>query len=77
MDSAMNVEPVKLEPEVDIKEEEVFVIDEEVEIPPAVQLQRIRPLKLEIPIDNFKTEDAKPTPSTSRAVVAEVLVHHN
>ena len=50
--------------------EEVFVIDEKVEV--KVDLAKVRPLKIEEPIDNFEDSTAEPKPSTLRATVAEV-----
>ena len=51
-------------------DEKVFVIDEKVEV--KVDLAKVRPLKIEEPIDNFEDSTAEPKPSTSRATVAEV-----
>ena len=51
--------------------EEVFVIDEKVEV--KVDLAKVRPLRLkEEPIDTYQDSTAEPKPSTSRATVAEV-----
>ena len=57
-----------------VKEEEVFIIDNKDEV--KVDLARVRPLKIEQPIDEFRAAEAEPKPSTSRAaVLAEVRLH--
>ena len=52
--------------------EELFVIDEKVEV--KVDLAKVRPLQLkkEEPVNNFEDSQAEPRPSTSRVTVAEV-----
>ena len=61
-----------------IKEEleEVFIINEDMENF-LIELQQIKPLKIKTPVHDIASVDAKPKPSSSRAVLAEVVVCHN
>ena len=59
--------PIKVE-----QQEEVFVIVTDNKSQAPISLAMVRPLKLE-PVSNPQV-DAKPSPSTSRAVLAEVKV---
>ena len=52
--------------------EEVLFIDQE-NIPTPVQLQTVRPIRFEVPVDS-DVLDAEPRQSTSRAVLAEMVV---
>ena len=67
--------PVKLEANAPIKEE-VFVIDPEVEEQP-IHLATVWPLKFKTPVDEINLVGAKPSPSTLRPVLAEVVVHQS
>ena len=65
------VRPVKEEVEV---KEKVFIINNKTENFP-IQLQRIRPINLEVPVNNISSLDAKPQPSTLRAGLAKEVCH--